>query len=112
MKKIVVFVCFLALCGLAAAAQTKAPLKVFISADMEGIWGVVHGDHTSPTGGDYQHSRKWMAEDVNAVIAGLFEAGATEVVVNDSHGGMRNILAEDLHPRRRASSRARPSRCS
>jgi len=99
MKKIVVFVCVLALCGLAASAQTKAPLKAYISVDMEGIWGVVHGDHTGSAAGDYQHSRKWMAEDVNAVIAGLFAAGATEVVVNDSHGGMRNILAEDLDQR-------------
>lgn len=99
MKKIIVLACALALCGLPAAAQTKAPLKVFVSADMEGIWGVVHGDHTSAAAGDYQHSRKWMAEDVRAVVDGLFEAGATEVVVNDSHGGMRNILAEDYHPR-------------
>jgi D-amino peptidase len=40
-----------------------------------------------------------MAEDVNAVIAGLFEAGASEVVVNDSHGSMRNIVADQLDPR-------------
>ena len=44
-------------------------------------------------------ARKWMAEDTNAVIAGLFEAGAAEVVVNDSHGSMRNIIADALDPR-------------
>jgi D-amino peptidase len=40
-----------------------------------------------------------MAEDANAVIAGLFEAGAAEVVVNDSHGSQRNIIADALDPR-------------
>jgi D-amino peptidase len=99
MRKLADLFCILACCGLAAAAQTKAPLKVYVSADMEGIWGVVHGDHTGAANADYQHARKWMAEDVRAVVDGLFEAGATEVVVNDSHGGMRNILAEDFHPR-------------
>jgi len=90
--------CLLAACALAvfpAAAQTK-PLKVYISVDMEGIWGVVHGDQTSSAGEGYGPARKWMAEDVNAVIAGLREAGAREVVVNDSHGGMKNIIADAL----------------
>ncbi len=83
-----------------APAQTQpAAPKVFVSVDMEGIWGVVHGEHVSPGSADYTHARRWMAEDVNAVVAGLFEAGAGEVVVNDSHGGMRNIVADALNPR-------------
>lgn len=76
----------------------KVGPKVFISVDMEGIWGVVHGDQTSAQGHDYDLARKWMADDVNAVIQGLFEAGAKEIVVNDSHGSMRNILADNLNP--------------
>jgi D-amino peptidase len=40
-----------------------------------------------------------MTEDVNAVVAGLFDAGATEVIVNDSHGSQRNIIPEDIDPR-------------
>ena len=99
MKKLIALVCVLGLCGLPAPAQVKQPLKVYVSVDMEGIWGVVHGDQTGPAGGDYQRARKWMADDTRAVVDGLFEAGATEVVVNDSHGGMRNIAAEDFHPR-------------
>jgi D-amino peptidase len=84
-----------------AGAQPKAktPLKVFISVDMEGIWGVVHGDQTSPGTAEYGAARKWMAEDVNAAIKGAFRAGATEVVVNDSHGSMRNIDPGDLDHR-------------
>ncbi|MGB7295586.1 MAG: M55 family metallopeptidase [Candidatus Aminicenantales bacterium] len=80
------------------AAEKIGP-KVFISVDMEGIWGVVHGRQTSADFPEYDAARKWMAEDVNAVIAGLFEAGASEVVVNDSHGSMRNIVADELDPR-------------
>lgn len=80
-------------------SPAKKPLKVFISVDMEGIWGVVHGNQCSAESPEYQLARKWMAEDTNAVISGLLEAGATEVVVNDSHGSMRNIIASELDPR-------------
>ena len=81
-----------------ATAQKAGP-KVFVSADMEGIWGVVHADQTVSTSAEYGAARRWMVEDVNAVVTGLFEAGAAEIVVNDSHAGMRNIAADALHPR-------------
>jgi D-amino peptidase len=82
-----------------ATAQPKAGPKVYISVDMEGIWGVVHGDQVSSTSAEYSAARRWMAEDVNAVVAGLFDAGAGEIVVNDSHGSMRNIVADTLNPK-------------
>jgi len=82
-----------------AAGQQKTGFKVFISADMEGIWGVVHADQTSPGTPEYGPARKWMAADVNAAVQGAFAAGATDVVVNDSHGSMRNIDPGDLDPR-------------
>lgn len=81
-----------------AGAQPPAP-RVFVSVDMEGIWGVVHSEHVNPGSPDYTHARRWMADDVNAVVAGLLEAGAGEVVVNDSHGGMRNLVADTLNPK-------------
>ena len=77
----------------------RKPFKVYISVDMEGIWGVVHGNQCSSDSPEYQIARKWMVEDVNAVVLGLFEGGATEVVVNDSHGSMRNIVASELDRR-------------
>jgi D-amino peptidase len=79
-------------------AQKKGP-KVFISVDMEGIWGVVHGEQTSAGSPEYGAARRWMAEDVNAVVQGLLSTGAGEVVVNDSHGSMRNIVADALNPK-------------
>jgi len=82
-----------------APAAPPSSLKVYISVDMEGIWGVVHGDQTTSDSSDYAAARKWMAKDVNAAIQGAFSAGATEVVVNDAHGSMRNIDPGDLDPR-------------
>jgi D-amino peptidase len=79
-----------------AAAQAR---KVYISVDMEGISGVVGDDQTSAGQPEYGRSRKLMAEDANAAIRGAFAGGATEVVVNDSHGSQRNLLPEDLDPR-------------
>lgn len=98
-RTIVVLAGLVLLAGFTAAQSPKPGLRVFISADMEGIWGVVHGDQTSSESSEYGPARRWMTEDVNAVVAGLFEAGATEVVVNDSHGSMRNIIPDELDPR-------------
>lgn len=77
---------------------TKTKLKVFISVDMEGIAGVVAGEHTSSEGKDYGIARKWMTEETNAAIQGALDAGATEIVVNDSHGGMKNLIAGEINP--------------
>jgi D-amino peptidase len=82
---------------MAQPAQKKGP-RVFISVDMEGIWGVVHAEQTSP-GPEYAAARRWMAEDVNAVIDGLLKAGVPDIVVNDAHGSMRNIVADAINPR-------------
>jgi len=73
-------------------------MKIFISADMEGISGIVHSEQTDATHSEYARGRKLMTAEVNAAIQGAFDAGATEVLVNDAHGGMRNILIEELHP--------------
>lgn len=74
-------------------------MKIFISADIEGISGVVSKEHTSSAGYDYQRARMLMTEEVNAAVEGAVEAGAEEIVVNDSHGAMTNIIIEALDPR-------------
>ncbi len=73
-------------------------LKVFISVDMEGIAGVVASDHVRADGKDYHMARMWTTQETNAAIEGALDAGATEIVVNDSHGSMRNIIAHELNP--------------
>lgn len=74
-------------------------MNVFISVDMEGCAGVVHVDQTRRTGNDYTQARRWMTLEANAAIRGAFAGGATRVVVNDSHGDMRNLLLDELDPR-------------
>ncbi len=104
-RSILTFLAVSILAGVPAVAAgspqvpAKPALKVFISVDMEGIWGVVAGEQTSSDSPEYAKARKWMAQDANAAIEGAFAAGATEVVVNDSHGSMRNIDPDDLDPR-------------
>jgi len=73
-------------------------MKVFISVDIEGICGVVNGDSTGVGGKTYDDARKQMTAEVNAAVEGALAAGATQVIVNDSHGGMNNIIPRDIHP--------------
>lgn len=72
-------------------------MKVFISVDMEGVCGVVHWNQTQHGREDYERMRRLMTQEVNAAVEGAFAAGAKEIVVNDSHGSMRNVVIEDLH---------------
>src|SRR5947207_3017620 len=74
-------------------------MQVYISVDMEGVAGVVHVDQTRRTGHDYERARRWMTAEANAAVLGAFDAGATAVLVNDSHGDMRNLILEELDPR-------------
>jgi D-amino peptidase len=83
-----------ALCPALASAQPK--LKVHISADMEGVAGVVTGDQLGPTGFEYQRFREFMTREVLAAIEGARAAGATEILVADSHGNGENLLIESL----------------
>jgi D-amino peptidase len=76
----------------------STPVRIYISADMEGITGLVDRDDVQPGGRDYERGRRMMALDVNAAVRGAVVAGASDVLVNDAHGQMRNLLPEDLHP--------------
>lgn len=89
---------------LASAPHAQTGRKVYISVDMEGISGVNGDDQTSAGQAEYGRARKLMVEDANAAIRGAFAGGATDVLVNDSHGGQRNLLPEDLDPRARLIS--------
>ncbi len=73
-------------------------MNVYVSVDIEGITGVVHGDMMTADGREYDRGRRLMTADANTAIEGLVQAGATYILVNDSHGPMRNLLVEELHP--------------
>src|SRR5215218_4814072 len=79
-------------------SQTK-PVKIFISVDMEGIGGIGTSAMTSTGGKDYDTGRKLMTNEVNAVVAAIFESGPATIIVNDSHGDMQNLLHTQLDPR-------------
>lgn len=78
-----------------SSAQTRK-LKIYISADMEGVVGVVTGDQLGPQGFEYNRFREFMTEEVRAAVGAAFDAGATEIVVSDSHGNGENLLIEKL----------------
>jgi D-amino peptidase len=74
-------------------------MKIYISADIEGVAGVVSPQQGQPGNTEYERARRLMTEEVSAAIDGAFAGGATEVLVNDSHGPMTNIIPELLDPR-------------
>ncbi len=75
-------------------------MKVYISVDIEGCAGVVDRNQGNvAAGADFEIGRRLMTMEANASIEGALEAGATEIVVNDSHAQMRNLLPELLHPK-------------
>jgi D-amino peptidase len=78
----------------AAAAPAAAPLKVYISVDMEGIAGVVTADQLGPEGFEYERFRRFMTDEALAAVRAATAAGATEVVVSDSHGNGESLLLE------------------
>lgn len=77
-------------------ATAQRPLKVYISVDMEGIAGVVTGDQLGPTGFEYERARGFMTGEALAAIAGARDAGATEIVVSDSHGNGESLLIDQF----------------
>ena len=72
-------------------------MKVYLSTDMEGTAGVVDWEQCVGEGPEAQRARLLLLAEVNAAIDGAVAAGATEVVVNDSHSVMRNLPPEQLH---------------
>ncbi len=76
-------------------------MKVYISVDIEGITGLVSWSQCSRPDGksfDYAFARRMMTHDLNAAIRGARAAGATEIVIKDSHGNSKNLLIDELEP--------------
>jgi D-amino peptidase len=90
------FYLFLSLTALPFNVTAQEGLKVYISADMEGVAGVVTGDQLGPGGFEYQQARQWLTNEINTAIQAAKDAGATEIVLSDSHGNGENILIDRL----------------
>ena len=80
----------------AAPSGAQEGLKVYISADMEGLVGTVTSDQLGPSGFEYQFFREIMTAEVNTAIAAARAAGATQFLVSDSHGNGENLLMDRL----------------
>jgi D-amino peptidase len=74
-------------------------MRILISADMEGATGVTWPADVEPGTEQWQRCRAMFTSDVNAAVAGFFDGGADQVVVNEAHATMRNLLLEDLDDR-------------
>lgn len=81
---------------LALPLSAQRPMKVYISVDMEGIAGVVSPDQLSPGAFEYERARQFMTGEALAAIRGARAAGATEIVVSDSHGNGQNLLIDQF----------------
>ncbi|MFH0241704.1 M55 family metallopeptidase [Streptomyces sp. HK10] len=73
--------------------------KILISADMEGATGVTWPADVLPGTPQWERCRPMFTSDVNAAIAGFLDGGADEVLVNEAHWTMRNLLLEKLDDR-------------
>jgi D-amino peptidase len=71
-------------------------MKVYISADIEGVTGTTHWDEASKSKPDYREFQEQMTAEVAAACEGALRAGATEILVKDAHASARNILAAKL----------------
>ena len=71
-------------------------MKIYISADIEGVTGASHWDETDKTKADYKEFREQMTAEVSAACEGALRAGGTEIWVKDAHGTGRNLVASGL----------------
>ena len=74
-------------------------MKILISVDIEGVAGVYHSEQVRPGNPEFERARRLMTAEANAAVCGAFDAGASEVFVNDSHGGFRNMPPDLLDER-------------
>lgn len=71
-------------------------MRIFLSADIEGVAGIAHLPSTGPGRFDYEAGRRWMTLEVAAACEASIAAGATEIVVTDGHGAAHNLLFDEL----------------
>lgn len=76
--------------------KISAGLKVYISVDLEGIGGTIHGYQVDPEEGQYNEARTWMTSELLAAIEAAKEMGATEILVSDSHDGGMNLQLDRI----------------
>lgn len=84
--------------GTEQAVSAERP-RVLISADMEGATGVTYPRDVEPRGEEWHRFRHLFTADANAVALGFLDAGVEDVLINESHSSMRNLIIEELDDR-------------
>src|SRR4051794_947835 len=79
-----------------AQKAVAGPLAVYISVDMEGVAGVVTADHLGPQGFEYERFRHFMTDETLAAVRAAKAAGATKILVADSHGNAESLLIDEF----------------
>ena len=71
-------------------------MKIYISADIEGVTGIAHWDEARKSKADYPEFRRQMTQEVVAACEGAIAAGATEIMIKDAHASGRNIVVSEI----------------
>lgn len=71
-------------------------MRIYISADIEGVAGVSKWEETTKGNSDYENYRKQMTREVAAACEGAIEAGADYILVKDAHEDGKNLIHEML----------------
>lgn len=71
-------------------------MKVYISADLEGVTGISKWEETTKGKQDYEVYREQMTKEVAAACEGAMEAGADYLLVNDAHEDGKNLILSML----------------
>src|SRR5688500_20204636 len=87
-------VMFVSAAGISPGQPRK--LKVHISVDMEGVAGAVTAEQLGPAGFEYGRFREFMTREAVAAVEAAKAAGATEIIVADSHGNGQNLLIDQF----------------
>ena len=75
-------------------------MNIYVCTDLEGVAGVVNFDQSGKNGkgAAYEHARRLLTKEVNAVVEACKEFGVEKVLVNDGHGSGFNFIVDELHP--------------
>jgi len=71
-------------------------MKVYISADIEGVSGITHWNETTLTNPEYRVFKDQMTKEVKAAVEALHNCGVEEIIVRDAHDSARNITLNEL----------------
>lgn len=82
-----------------ASPDNGLSVRIFISADMEGVAGIARDEQTDPSSPFHPAGCRLLTLEVNAAIEGALDAGVQEIVASDGHWSCTNLLPEELHPR-------------